>query len=364
MVSTDEARAARGAGKAHATVTDRADVAAGLRPVARVRQSVLARARALFAWWQTTRAARTQARFSSAGGGVLTGGIAYAALFSVFAGLTLGYTVFMSVLGRNVDLRDDVLATVAGTFPGLLDTGTGDGLIEPDDLVLSAGLSVAGVVAVVVLLVSATTAVAAMRTAVRAMFDALGENQGNIVTGKLRELVGFAGMAFAVLLSAVLSVAVTTAADWLLGVVGLEDSSAVVVRVLGIGVAFVVDAATFLLLVYVLAGQRPDWVDLRGGALIAATGIGVVRLLGTSVVAGSVGRNALFASFTVVVTLLVWINLIARIVLLAAAWTADPPLPEAAPDCPEEPASGSEGAPAAASPQRDAAAAAATAARR
>ena len=58
MVSTDEARAARGAGKAHATVTDRADVAAGLRPVARVRQSVLARARALFAWWQTTRAAR------------------------------------------------------------------------------------------------------------------------------------------------------------------------------------------------------------------------------------------------------------------------------------------------------------------
>jgi membrane protein len=31
------------------------------------------------------------------------------------------------------------------------------------------------------------------------------------------------------------------------------------------------------------------------------------------------------ASFAAVVTLLVWINLIARIVLLAAAWTADPP---------------------------------------
>jgi membrane protein len=31
------------------------------------------------------------------------------------------------------------------------------------------------------------------------------------------------------------------------------------------------------------------------------------------------------ASFAVIVTLLVWINLIARIVLLAAAWTADPP---------------------------------------
>ena len=50
-----------------------------------------------------------------------------------------------------------------------------------------------------------------------------------------------------------------------------------------------------------------------------------MRLLGTTVVAGSVNKNPLFASVAVIVTLLVWINLIARIVLLAAAWTADPP---------------------------------------
>ncbi len=52
-------------------------------------------------------------------------------------------------------------------------------------------------------------------------------------------------------------------------------------------------------------------------------------------VAGSVNRNPLFASVAVIVTLLVWINLIARIVLLAAAWTADPPFVEpAAKDAP------------------------------
>lgn len=360
MASPEEAGVPKGAGQAHAAVADRADVAAGLRRGDRVKQSIVARGKALFAWWQQTRAARALARFSAAGGGVLTGGIAYAALFSVFAGLTLGYTVFMTVLGNNVGLRDDVLATISASFPGLVGTGGEDGLISPQDLVLSPGLSVAGVVAIIVLLVSATTAVAAMRTGVRAMFDALGQNQGNLVTGKLREIVGFAGMAFAVLLSAGLSVAVTTAADWLLGLLGLEETTWLVVRVLGIAVAFVVDAATFLLVVYVLAGQRPDWVDLRNGALIAATGIGVVRLLGTSVVAGSVHRNALFASFTVLVTLLVWINLISRIVLLAAAWTADPPLPEVAPDRPESSPAGDEDAPAA----RDGAAAAAVAGRR
>ncbi|HEY0214815.1 MAG TPA: YhjD/YihY/BrkB family envelope integrity protein, partial [Cellulomonas sp.] len=101
-------------------------------------------------------------------------------------------------------------------------------------------------------------------------------------------------------------------------------------------VALAVDAATFLLIVIVLAGLRPPWRDLRQGALIAAVGLGVVRVLGTSVVAGSAGRNAVLASFAVIVTLLVWINLIARIVLLAAAWAADPPLPEQSSDAAAE----------------------------
>src|SRR5450830_378852 len=259
-----------------------------------------ARITALSAWWQQTRAARANARFGAAGGGVLTGGIAYSALFSVFAGLTIGYTVFMAVLGDNALLRHDVLATVSTSIPGLIDTGDGKGLLKPADLVLSATLNVAGAIAVVVLLLSATACMAALRTAVRAMFDERGAG-GNAVTGRLRELAGFAGVALAVFVSTVLSIAVTTAAGWLLGLVGLSDGSGLVVRVLGIAVAFVVDAATF--------------------------GIGAVRVLGTSVVAGSAGRNALLASFAVLVTLLVWINLIARIVLLAAAWTADPQTP-------------------------------------
>jgi membrane protein len=39
------------------------------------------------------------------------------------------------------------------------------------------------------------------------------------------------------------------------------------------------------------------------------------------------------ASFAVIVVLLLWLNLVARIVLLAAAWTADPQ-PEPAADDP------------------------------
>lgn len=323
----------RGAGRAHAAAAandddvaagNRTDVGAHVYPGGAA--GLVARAKAVLAWWQRTRAARANARFGKAGGGVLTGGIAYATIFSVFSGLTIGFTVFMAVLGRNAELRQTVIETIDANLPGIVKTSSDDtGILDPDNLQLSTGVGIAGVIAVVVLLVSAISAMAALRTAVRAMFAA-DSSSDNAVAGKLRELGGFVGIGLAILLSAVLSIATTTAADWALTALGLDGSTAgsLVLRGAGIAVAFVVDALTFWLIVVVLAAQRPAWRDLRQGMLVAAVGLGVVRVLGTSVVAGSADNNAVLAAAAVIVTLLVWVNLIARIVLLAAAWTADP----------------------------------------
>jgi membrane protein len=320
-VDDDETTPPAGAGRAHRAAAAATGASPG--PADGARTSLLARGQALLSWVQRTRPARANARFGSKGGGVLTGGIAYAALFSVFAALTIGWTVFMAVLGGDVALRGQVLDAIDATLPGLVDTGDGRGLIDPASLRLTPGLSVTGAVAIVVLVLSALSAMAALRTGVRAMFD--DENAVNAVAGKLSELAAFAGMAAAVLLSAVLTTGVSAAARWLLDGLGLGAASTVALHAASLLVAFVVDAGTFLLVVWVLGGQRPPWRDLAGGAAIAAVGIGLVRVLGTSVVAGSADRNPLLASFAVVVTLLVWVNLIARIVLLGAAWVADPP---------------------------------------
>lgn len=325
-----EPAAGSGAAHVHAAAAVGEPVAA---PRTGLPARLVARAKAALAWWQATRPARANARFGARGGGVLTGGIAYAALFSVFAALTLGWTVFMALLGGDVALRGRVLTAIDEALPGLVQTDdAGSGLIDPDTLRMSAGLTVAGAVALVVLLMSALSAAAALRTGVRAMFaadGASGTGGENVVLGKLRELGGLAGLAFAVLLSAVLTTAVTAGAQWLLGELGWAGATTVVLRVCGLLVTFVLDAAVFVLVVRVLANQHPPRRDLLRGAAICALGVGVVRFLGTSVVAGSATKNPVLASFAVIVTLLVWVNLMARIVLLSAAWTADPrPAPD------------------------------------
>ena len=83
------------------------------------------------------------------------------------------------------------------------------------------------------------------------------------------------------------------------------------------------------LLPYRMPDTSRPWRDVASLlAIWLPTGLGIVRTLGTTVVAGSVSKNPLFTSVAVLVTLLVWVNLIARILLLAAAWTADPPYVE------------------------------------
>lgn len=318
-----------GAAQRHAEASERRSGRSGrtgrTAPSLRARSAVWVRGR--FDWWKGSRPGRANARFGAVGGGVLAGGIAYATLFSLSAGLTLGWTVFMRVLGDDEQLRATVIETVDDALPGLFDTGDGNGLLVPDDLVFSPGLTVAGAVALVVLLVSATSAMAAMRKGVRAVFGTPTDAESAVV-GKLRDLGGLVAFAVVVLVSAVLSQALTGTSQWLLGVLGVDRGGGMLLGVSGAAVSFVLDAVVFVLVVTVLAGARPRRRDLTFGAVLAAAGLGAVRLLGTSVVAGSVTGNPLLGSFAVLVTLLAWINLVARLVLLAAAWTADPPSPD------------------------------------
>lgn len=289
-------------------------------------KSLSARIKRAAQWYSRSRMARTLKRYSTGDGSVLAGGIAYAALFSVFAGLTIGWTVFMAVLGDNGTLREAVLREIDNFAPGIVDTGDGNGVVKPEQLVSYGGFSIASAVAIVVLAFSATRFVNATRVSVRTMFGLERVNE-NFVTGKLKDIAGLATFGMAVLGSAVASVVVGIATGWLLGLFGAEDTDAgrLLVKVLGFVVVLVVDAVTLVIVIRLVAAAEPTKRDLWIGAFGGAFGIGVLKVLGTSVVGGS--SDPLMASFAVIITLLLWVNIMARIMLYTAAWMSNPPLP-------------------------------------
>ncbi|PJI94602.1 membrane protein [Luteimicrobium subarcticum] len=293
------------------------------RPVARLVGAAIQRGSATFDWWKATRGARALARFNLSRGGLLCGGLAYTALFALFAGLAIGYTGFMAVLGGNERLRDSLLDQINTAIPGLIDTGDGDGAIKPDQLLLSAS-SLAGVIAVLVLLWSALSFMSALRGAVRTMLG-LQQQPVNFVIGKLWDLGGFVVLLVALLASTAAGIMATAAAGWFVRTLSLPDDVTTLFTIGGLVVAGLVDVLVVLYVLRVLGGSRAGWADTLRAAVTAAVVLGVLRFLGTSLVVGSASKNALLAGFAALVTILLLVNFVARVLLLVAAWLADPP---------------------------------------
>lgn len=274
---------------------------------------------------QGTRLARALARYSTANGALLAGGIAYTGLFAVFAVLAIGVTVLMALLGACPTLRDAVLEGLGRTLPGVLDAGDGSGLVSIDQLALGSALNLGSAIAAVTLLLSAMALMGALSTALRSMFG-ISWLPRNAVVKQLLNLVGFLVLLVSVVVSAAAVLATGALAQRLSGPLGLPTwLSGWGTRALGLVVSLLVDATVFALLVRI-AGVRAPRRDLLRGSLRAGAAFGLVRELGAGIV-GTAGRNPLLASFTTVVVLVLWIHLTARITLVVAAWTANPPRP-------------------------------------
>jgi len=281
------------------------------------------REEAVLAWWKATRLGRALARFSVSRGALLCGGLAYTALFALFAALAIGYTIFMAVLGGNERLRDDLLEQINTAIPGLIDTGDGTGgLITPDALLLNAS-SVAGIVAALVLLWTALSFMSALRGAVRIMLG-LALEPVNFAIGKAKDLSAFAVLLVAVVASSAVSVVATSASSWLVHTLGLPESLSSLFAPVGLAVAGVIDVLVVVYVLRVLGGSRAGWADTLRGSVVAAVVLGGLRYLGTSVIVGSASKNAILGSFAALVTVLLLVNFVARVLLVVAAWLSDP----------------------------------------
>lgn len=287
-----------------------------------------ARSRSLVAyqWFKSLRPVRSWYWYVDRRGALLCGGIAYTAIFSLFAALTIGFTVFSRVLAGRQELQDEVFEQINDWLPGLIKTSADStGVITPSDLVLTSVVSWASVIASVVFLWTAIGFMRALRISVRSMFDqpVVGVSP---VLSKIWELLGFVILGAMIVASAAASILSQTFSrqvqDWF-------GSSFLVAQLTALGTAAVgvlLDALLVYLIVRVVARVRPRRRrDFVLGCLAAGVVAGALRWLGTSVVAAGADRNALLAAFAGLVTVLVLVNFVARVLLLMCAWVYDPP---------------------------------------
>lgn len=278
--------------------------------------------------YQASHLGRALAHYGRERGQILAGGLAYVALFSLSAILVLLFTVSGSVLAANPTLLSNVVDTINGYVPNLLG-GQGSGAaLDPQTLLNTNALSATGAITLVIALLAGTGWIDALREGVRAMFG-VATDQRAIWWQKLRDLGMLITLGLAVLSSAVASIAVNAAAPWLLGLVGLQESglSKAVLYVLGIGIVFAADWVIFVILLRVLSRLAIPWRHLRSAALLGAALFGVLKILagqGLSFLTGT--SNPLLTTAGVIAGLLVWLNILFRMVLTTAAWAATDPV--------------------------------------
>lgn len=274
-------------------------------------------------WIQRTRIVRSLLRYSSGRGALLAGGIAYSAIFSLAAALTIALTVLLGILGRSPQLKDAVFSSLASALPGVLSWKGSSGIVDPSQLVLSTSFSLTGVIAVVVLLFSATSVMQAMKSSIRAMFG-IDQVPSGAAVEKLRDLLGFITICLGVAASGILTLANTVITNDILGMLGIKSALAsLAIRLGSFLISAGIDALVLWVLIRFVALARVPRTDLLLGLAVFGLLSTLIRSLGTSAV-GAV-NNPLLASFAAIATLLLWINLLSRVMLITCAFIANPP---------------------------------------
>ncbi len=271
----------------------------------------------LWARIQQLKLYRANQRYNEVRGNLLSAGIAYYAFFSIFPAVAIAAVVFGFVLRGNPTLLASVGDAINGALPNLVKTSANpEGLITLSAPSLSV-LTISGAIAVVSLVLSAAGWMGSFRDGIRASLGATG-SPGNFLTDKLRDLGVFVLLGVSFLLSAVLTTALGGASGWLAQRIGLGDNSFIVTAV-GLAVGYVVDVAVLVLMLRILSGIALPWHVVRQAALVGGLGLGIVKFFGTQLIA-SATRSPLLASVALIIGMLFWLNLIARLVLLSACW--------------------------------------------
>ena len=272
--------------------------------------------------------------------------ITYFSFLALFPLLLLAVAVTGFVLHSHPAAQQSQLDHITANVPGDL----GKTLQSSVRTAIKARTSV-GIVGLVGVVLTGLGWIGNLRAAIDAVWGRRPPDR-NFFLAKLMNLLVLAGLGLGIVVSLGLTVVGTAVTDQLVRAAGLEHVPGVhfLITVLGLVLAVAGDVLIFWwLLVWLPGVPVPRRTGLQG-AVLAAVGFEVLKIIGTVTIAKT-AHSPTAGPFAGLLAVLIWIQLVARFMLFCAAWTATcrgclrgPPVeaaqPSGAPAGPEEQAQG------------------------
>ncbi|MEV8357841.1 YihY/virulence factor BrkB family protein [Microbacterium sp. NPDC076895] len=267
-------------------------------------------------WALSLRIVRTMLLYGERRGPVLADSVTYRALFSIFAAALIGFWFAGRWLADNPEAWDALVEAVDTVIPGLIGEG---GVISLDTL--ESGLTIAGVVGFVGLVLASLGAIGTLRAALHVLGGTVFDD-GFFLWVQLRNLAMALGVGLALVVTAAVTYFGTAGVSIVAGWLGFSPGTVLVgvlTRAVVIVAVFILDAALIAAIFLVLGGIRPPARALWAGSLLGALGLTVLQQLSGLFVQGA-SSNPLLSASVSLIALLLWLNFSAQVILIACTY--------------------------------------------
>jgi membrane protein len=270
------------------------------------------------AWALSLKPVRAFLTYTELGGPMLADSVTYRALFSVAAGVLLGFSLAGLWLAGNPAAWDALVAAVDTAIPGLLATDDDPGIIDPASITAPAGLTVATVISLVGLIGASIGAIGSLRTGVRRLAGKVHDEVfwiWVIARNLLLALAIGGGFVLSAAASMFGTAFIGTLKEWW----GLGSGSEWATWALSVLIVLALDTGVIALLFVSLSGVKASPRALWSGALLGGVALTVLQQL-SGLFIGGAAANPVLASFASLIALLLWFNLSAQVILIASAY--------------------------------------------
>lgn len=260
---------------------------------------------------------RAWTQYKANSGDYLAGAITYFSFLALFPVILLGVSIAGFVLHSHPAALQTLLNNVEKNAPG----GLGSTIKTAIDTAISARTGV-GIVGLVGTLFTGLGWVANLRLGIELVWGA-GKSQRNFLKAKTADSVVLLGLGLGLLVSIALTAVGTGLSDVVLRDTGLDSvpGSSYLAALAGIVIAIAADVLIFTFLLLRLPRVTvPRRLGLRG-ALLAAVGFEILKILGTYYVA-RIAKSPAVSAFGSILGVLVFLNLVFRFLLFCVAWMA------------------------------------------